>query len=84
MAYEAYAKNATRVAMVFANTPDAQTEVPGIAAGAKHWHLKIVNDTALVTGQTAYQSEVQRIVASKPQAVLSELDPATAATFWGQ
>lgn len=84
MTYEAYAKSLTRVAMVFANTADSQTEVPGIAAAAKHWHLKIVNDTALVTGQTAYQSEVQKIIASKPTAILTELDPATSATFWGQ
>ena len=82
--YEAHIRNFNRIALVYGNTSDAQTEIPGDVAAAKYYHMKIVNDTALVLQQTAYQSEVQKIIASKPQAIVTELDPATAATFWGE
>lgn len=84
MAYQAKVLHATRIGLVFGNTSDAQTETPGIVAAAKAFHLKIVNNTALLLDQSAYQSEVQKMIAAKPQAILFEIDPTTAAAYWGE
>lgn len=84
MAYEAKALHLKRIALVFGNTADAQTETPGILAAAKSFHLHVVNNTAVVVDQTGYQAEVQKMIAAKPQAVLFELDPPTSAAFWGE
>lgn len=74
----------TRVATVFTSDAGAQGDLPGVVAGVKALHLKLVNQTTLVAGQPSYQSEVAHLLSLKPQAIFTETDPTTAATFYGE
>lgn len=74
----------TRIAAVFANDQAAQGNVPGLLAGAKNLGIQITTNEALAVDQTSYASEIQKLIASNPQAIMMEADPQTGGVFIGQ
>lgn len=74
----------TRVAAVFGNDPGSQGDLPGLVAGAKSLGLDLVQNMTLTEDLPTYNAEVQRLIASRPQAIFTEEDGATAATFFGE
>lgn len=74
----------TRVATVFGSDQGSQGDLPGIIAGIHALHLKLVSELNVSPDQPSYQSEVARVLATKPQVIFTETDPTTAATFFGE
>ena len=84
MAAWAKAQGWTRVASVFSNDSAAQGNVPGLLAGAKRFGIKIVINESLTPDQTSYATEISSLMSSHPQAIMTEMDPQTAGSFFGQ
>jgi len=82
-AYVKFATKFTRIAAIFGNDQAAQGNVPGLTQGAKHLHLKIVDTEAIALDQTTYETEVQRVIAAHPQAIVTESDPQSAGVLLG-
>lgn len=75
-------KGYKRIALVFDEEANAQTLVPAIKAAAKVAGIKIVSDPGLPVGVPSYESQVQELAAAKPQAILTQVAPNTAGTFF--
>ena len=83
----AYAKFETpyrRVDAVFVNDVSAQGNVPGLENGAKNLGLKLVHNYVLALDQTSYETEIARIKADHPDALIMETDPQTGAVLLSQ
>jgi branched-chain amino acid transport system substrate-binding protein len=74
----------SHVGVVFGSTSGAQGDLPGVLAGARALKLKVVNQTRLTPAQPSYQSQVAALLAANPQVIVTEADPVTSATFWGE
>jgi branched-chain amino acid transport system substrate-binding protein len=74
----------TRVAAIFSSDSAAQGNVPGLVAGAKRFGIKIVINESITPDQTSYATEITNLMASHPQAIMTEMDPQSAGTFYGQ
>ena len=68
------------VASVFTNDASAQTSVPTLHATFPKLGGSFTTSLTLAGGQTSYRTEVERILASHPQAIVTEMDSQTAAT----
>ena len=75
-------KGYKRIAVVFDEESNAQTLVPAIQAAAKKAGIKIVAEPALPVGVPSYENEVQQVASAKPQAILTQVAPNTAGTFF--
>jgi branched-chain amino acid transport system substrate-binding protein len=71
----------TRVAAVFGNDAAAQGSAPTAMAGVRALGLTLAANQSLAVAQPSYRSEAQRLGAAKPQAIISEADPQTSATY---
>jgi branched-chain amino acid transport system substrate-binding protein len=80
-AWDAGYRNA---ALVFGNDISSQGTVPTITSGFQKLGGKIAINLTLTIGQASYRSEVQKLVAANPDVIFNEVDPQTAATFFGQ
>jgi len=74
----------SRVAVVFGSTSGAQGDLPGVLAGAHAMKLDVVGQTKLTPAQPSYQTQVAALLAENPQVIVTEADPVTSATFWGE
>lgn len=72
----------TRVAAVFADTTSAMGSEPGFVEGMKLLHRPVVDTLILPSGAASYSSEIVGLLQKRPQLLVGELDPATAATFF--
>ncbi len=80
----AHQKGYMRAALVYGNDISAQGTVPGILAGFKKLGGTVAVNLPLALKQSSYRSEVERLIAAKPDVIFNELDPQTAATFLGE
>ncbi|MHB1987985.1 MAG: ABC transporter substrate-binding protein [Acidimicrobiales bacterium] len=74
----------SRVATVFGTDSGSQGDLPGVLAGAKALGLNIVGQTNLTPAQPSYASQVAQVLGENPQVIVTEADPVTSATFWGE
>lgn len=81
LAIGAHANGLVRIASVFGDAATNQTNVAPLAAAFKHLGGQIVNTVTLASGQSSYNTEAARVAGAKPQAVATEADPQTDATF---
>lgn len=77
----AHQKGYKRAALVYGNSIGAQGTIPGIVAGFKKLGGSIPINLTVALDQSSYRSEVERLIAAKPDVIFNELDPQTAATF---
>src|SRR5215831_7082698 len=63
--------------MVIGASDDAVTTAPKMTALGH----KLVADVTLAPGQSSYRTEIAKIIAAKPDALVTEMDPQSAATF---
>jgi branched-chain amino acid transport system substrate-binding protein len=84
MALYAWDAGYRNAALVFGNDISSQGTEPTINSGFQKLGGKVVVNLTLTIGQTSYRTEVQKLVAANPDVILNELDPQTAATFFGQ
>ena len=80
----AHQKGYNRAALVYGNTIGAQGTVPGILNGVKKLGGTIAINLTIALDQASYRSEVERLIAAKPDVIFNELDPQTAATFFSE
>jgi ABC-type branched-subunit amino acid transport system substrate-binding protein len=74
----------TRAAALFGNDVAAQGSAPTAIAGVKRLGLNLVANQTLAVGQTSYRSEAQAMSTAKPQAITTEADPQTSATYFAE
>jgi ABC-type branched-subunit amino acid transport system substrate-binding protein len=81
LGYYAATHNMTHAAAVFTGDIGAQTNVPPLRTEYSKLGGKLAADVTLNPGQSSYRSEVTQVVQSHPDALISEMDPQTSATF---
>ena len=74
----------TRVAAVFGSDAGSQGDLPGVLSGAKSAKLKLVANIGLTPDQSSYRTQVEQLIAAKPQVIFTETDGPTAATFFSE
>ena len=79
--YAAKVRGYKKIAEVFTSDLSGQTTVVPFRKKYAALHGKEVIKLSLTPGQASYQTEVARLVAAKPQAIVGDLDARTAATF---
>lgn len=70
-----------RIAVIYANNIGASGNIPGTVAAAKKLGLQLSINLVIPGDETSYSSTVERVIASKPQALIFYADPQTSATF---
>lgn len=70
-----------RVALVFENTESALAVVPSIVSTIAKVHGKVLLNVTIPSNATSYSSVVSRVIAAKPQAILTDGTAQTEATF---
>ena len=73
-----------RAALVYGNDISSQGTVPGILNGFKKLGGTIAINLTMALDQSSYRSEVERLIAAKPDVIFNEVDPQTAATFFAE
>jgi hypothetical protein len=71
-------------AAVFTNDAGAQTSVTGLRREYRRLGGKFAIDLTLAPGQTSYRTEVAQVLAAKPDAIVTEMDPQTGAAFFSE
>lgn len=81
MALAAHKLGFTKAAAVFGNDIAAQGTAPTAIKGMHKLGISLVTNQALALDQGSYRSEVQQLVTGGAQAIVSEADPQTSATY---
>jgi len=79
--YAVKVRHYTKIAEVFTSDLSNQTTVIPFRKRYSKLGGKEVIKLSLTAGQASYKTEVARLIAAKPQALVGDLDPRTAATF---
>jgi branched-chain amino acid transport system substrate-binding protein len=74
----------TKVATVFGTDTGSQGDLPGVVTGLQAVGITLVDQENLTPDQASYRSSAQRLLAAKPQAIITESDGPTAATFFSE
>jgi ABC-type branched-subunit amino acid transport system substrate-binding protein len=74
----------SRVATLFGNDVAAQGSAPSATAGVKRLGLTLAANQTLAVGQSSYRTEATAMSNAKPQAIITEADPQTSATFFSE
>src|SRR5258707_1229778 len=74
----------TGVATVFGTDTGSQGDLPGVVHGVNTAGIRRADQENLTPDQPSYRSAAQRLLAAKPQAIITESDGPTAATFFGE
>jgi branched-chain amino acid transport system substrate-binding protein len=81
MALYAHQKGYLRAAAVFGNDVGSQIGVPTLLKGYSELGGQMVVDQKITLGQTSYQSQVEQLIAAKPQVIFTETSPQANATY---
>src|SRR5580700_4646986 len=81
MALYAHQKGYLRAAAVFGNDTGSQIGVPTLQRGYSELGGQLVVDQKITLGQTSYQSQVEQLIAAKPQVIFTETSPLANATY---
>ena len=74
----------TKVATLFGNDAAAQGSAPTAISGVRRLHLTLTTSQTLAIGQPSYRSEAEQLGAGNPQAIITEADPKTSATYFAE
>jgi branched-chain amino acid transport system substrate-binding protein len=77
----AYKAGYRRAAVVYGNDISAEGTLPTILRGFKKLGGQVVVNQPVQRAQSSYRSEVEKLIAAKPDVIFNELDPQTAATY---
>jgi branched-chain amino acid transport system substrate-binding protein len=80
----AYKTGHRKGAVLYGNDISAQGTIPSIVKGFKKLGGQIVLNQAVQRSQSSYRSEVEKLIAAKPDVIFNELDPQTAATYFSE
>jgi ABC-type branched-subunit amino acid transport system substrate-binding protein len=82
MALYAYKKGYRNAALVFYSDIAAQTFPPPITNTFQKLGGKIVSNITIAPDQTSYRTQVQQVIAAKPDVIFTQTDAATAAVLF--
>ena len=71
----------SKVAVIYANNIGAEGNIPGTLAAVQKLKMKLTINLTIPGDETSYASTVQRVISSKPQAIIFYADPQTSGTF---
>lgn len=74
----------TRGAAIFGNDITSQSNVPTLLSGITALGDAVAINEKIALDQASYRSEVERLIAARPQVIYTELDPQSAATFFSE
>jgi branched-chain amino acid transport system substrate-binding protein len=77
-------KGFRKAAAVFGNDVAGQGVVPNLVRGFQQLGGTVVSNQKLALDQNSYRTEVAQLKAAQPDVIFTELDPQTAATFFGE
>ena len=77
MAVYAYQKGYRRGAAIFGNDPSSQGNVPNLLSAFRTLGGEIVINQSLALDRVSYRTEVQALIAAKPDVIFTEADPQT-------
>jgi hypothetical protein len=81
LGYWAIKHGYTHAAAVFTSDLGAQTSVPPLLQEVAKLGGKLAGDVTVAPGQTSYRTEITKIIAMHPDALISEMDPQSSTTF---
>jgi ABC-type branched-subunit amino acid transport system substrate-binding protein len=81
LGYWAISHGYTHAAAVFSSDLGAQTSVPPLLQEVAKLGGKLAGSVTLAPGQTSYRTEITKIIAMHPDALVSEMDPQSSTTF---
>ncbi|MEN3308443.1 MAG: hypothetical protein V7603_4645 [Micromonosporaceae bacterium] len=84
LGYWAGSHNLLSAAAVFTSDLGAQTSVPPLRTKYTKLGGHFTADVTLAPGQPSYRTEVQKVINSHPDAIITEMDAQSAATFWSE
>lgn len=84
LAAYAHQQGFASVAVVFANLGSAQSEVAGTTAGLDRLGVHTAISLSIPSDAASYESEVVRVIAAHPQAIIMDGDPQSETTFFTQ
>lgn len=77
-------KGFKKAAVVFGNDVSGQGVVPNLVRGFQQLGGTVVVNQRLALDQNSYRTEVAQLKAAQPDVIFTELDPQTAATYFGE
>jgi branched-chain amino acid transport system substrate-binding protein len=83
MAAEAIARGLKHAALLFSNSPDSLSVRDGAMQAYARLGGTAATEELIAPDQASYGTEIERIMASNPDSILTELDPKTSGTFFG-
>lgn len=81
LGYWAATHGLKHAASVFTSDPGAQTSVPPLHAEYPRLGGKFAISLTLAPDQPSYRTQVEQVLAAHPDAIITEMDPQSAATF---
>jgi ABC-type branched-subunit amino acid transport system substrate-binding protein len=81
LGYYAAKHGLLHAAAVFTSDLGAQTSVPPLRTEYKKLGGKLAADVTLAPGQSSYRTEIEKVISSHPDAIISEMDPQSSTTF---
>jgi ABC-type branched-subunit amino acid transport system substrate-binding protein len=81
MALYAIKKGYLRAAAVFGNDISSQSNLPTLLKAYRQLGGKMVSTQNIALGQTSYRTEVEQLIAARPQVIFTEASPQADATF---
>jgi branched-chain amino acid transport system substrate-binding protein len=84
MALYAKQKGYLRGAAVFGNNVGSQTSVPTLLKAYSVLGGNMVLTQKITLGQTSYQSQVEQLIAARPQVIFTEASPQANATYFAE
>jgi branched-chain amino acid transport system substrate-binding protein len=77
-------KGYSKASAFFGNSVGGQAQVPGLVSGYKRMGMLISPNLAIALDQSSYRSEIEQILGAHSQAIFTEMDPQTGATFMSE
>lgn len=84
MAYYGVKKGYKKAALVFGSNSSAQTLNDPVKNTLTKHGVAVVADLKLVPDQSSYRSEIEKLLAAKPDSIFMQLDPQSASTFFSE
>lgn len=84
MAYYGIKKGYKKAALVFGSNDSAQTLVDPVKNTLAKHGVNVVQNLKIAPDQSSYRSEIERIIAAKPDVLYIQFDPQTASTFFSE
>jgi branched-chain amino acid transport system substrate-binding protein len=84
MAVFAHSKGWNKIALAFGASGGSQALVQPVLDAAKALGMTVVANVTFTAGQSSYRSEIQKVFANKPDAVISQFNEQTAGVVFGE